>query len=469
MEAIVKPNKVALNVKPVFDKQRAFFFSGETRTLKFRIQQLKKLKKAIKKYEEQILKALATDLGKPRFEAFVTEVTFMYDEINHVVSNLEKWMQPQNIATPLVIQPGSSKLVYEPLGTVLIISPWNYPFQLAMAPLVGALAAGNTVFLKPSEKTPATALLIEDLINETFPEELVAIVQGDGAETIPPMLDNFRFNSVFFTGSVAVGKLIAQQAAKQLIPCVLELGGKSPCIIDKSAKLDISAKRIVWGKFVNVGQTCIAPDYLLVHESVKDELIKYLKKHIKAMFGDNPKESPDLGRIINGQRFNVLKSYLTQGDLIHGGSFDEEDKFIEPTLIDNITINDNIMQEEIFGPILPIMTYSTEAEAIDIIRENPYPLALYLFANNKKIEKIFFENISFGGGCLNNTLLHIANGDLPFGGVGFSGQGRYHGWYSFECMSHPKSLLSSLNYGELPLRFAPYNGTKEKIARLYFQ
>ncbi|MCL4111616.1 UNVERIFIED_CONTAM: hypothetical protein GTU68_002032 [Idotea baltica] len=469
METVLKPNRVAQNVKPIFDKQRKFFFSGKTKSFKFRKEQLKKLKKAIKQNEEQILKALATDLGKPRFEAFVTEITFMYEEINHVLASLEKWMQPQTVATPLVFQPGSSKITYEPLGTVLIISPWNYPFQLAMAPLVAALAAGNTAFIKPSEKTPATALLIEDMLNTTFPEELVAVVQGDGAETIPPMLENFRFNNIFFTGSVAVGKIIAQEAAKQLTPCVLELGGKSPCIVDKSAKIDVSAKRIVWGKFVNVGQTCIAPDYILVHESVKDELVAKLKKHITAMFGEDMQASPDLGRIVNEQRFDILHSYLSQGRILHGGKSDREDRFIEPTLIDNLKLDDSIMEEEVFGPILPIITYSSNEEAIDIIRRNPYPLALYLFANNKKVEKQFFENISFGGGCLNSTLLHIGNPDLPFGGVGYSGQGRYHGWYSFECMSHPKSVLTSSNYGELPLRFAPYNDIKEKIARFYFR
>ncbi len=469
MEAVVQLNSVAKNVAPVFEKQRKFFFSGETKSYKFRLSQLKKLKQAIKNNEEKILKALATDLGKPRFEAFVTEITFMYEEINHLMHNLEKWMQPKPIGTPLVFQPASSKIIYEPLGTVLIISPWNYPFQLAMSPLAGALAAGNTAFVKPSEKTPATAIVIEDILNETFPEELVAVVQGEGVKTIPPMLDNFRFNSVFFTGSVAVGKIIAQQAAKNLTPCVLELGGKSPCVVDKSANLDVSAKRIVWAKFINVGQTCVAPDYILVHKDVKEKFIAKIKKHIIEMFGEDAEKSPDLGRIVNSQRFEILKSYLAQGDILIGGQTNKEDKFIAPTVLDNVSLEGPIMQEEIFGPILPLVTYSSNDEAVEIIRRNPYPLAFYFFGNNKKAENFFIDNVSFGGGCVNNAIIHLANPDLPFGGVGYSGQGRYHGWYSFECMSHPKSVVKSANMGELPLRYAPYNSTKEKIARLYFR
>jgi len=467
MQAVVNPTDVLGEVSPIFKKQQAFYNSGKTLDYKFRVKQIKKLKKAIKDNEEAAIKALNYDLGKAQMEAYTTEVGFMYPEIEHVLANLKEWMRPEHVATPLALAPSSSKIMKRPLGQVLIIGPWNYPFQLMLAVLLPAIAAGNTAILKPSEFTPATNEVIKKIISDTFDEEYIAIVEGEGHVVLPPMIDNLKFNHIFFTGSVPVGAIIAEQAARHLIPCTLELGGKSPAIVDETANINIAAKRIVWGKFTNAGQTCVAPDYVLVHNSKKQQLVDGLKKHIVAAFGENPHQSADYGRIINERRFDALTEFLAEGNILYGGENDKTDKFIAPTLLDNVHMEDKVMKEEIFGPILPILTYENLDEVIDIIRQNSHPLALYLFTNKSSVEEKVMSQVAFGGGCVNDCLMHLGNPDLPFGGVGTSGQGSYHGKYGFDTFSHNQSIIKTPTLIDVPVRYAPFTNLKEKMVRMF--
>lgn len=456
-------------IREIFDIKRKFFDEGNTRSYEFRIEQLYKLKRVIKSNEREIIEALHKDLGKPEFEAFTSEIGVMYEEINYAVKNFKDWMKPEKVSTPLVMQPSKSVIYSEPLGVILIIGPWNYPFQLLLAPLVGAISAGNCAVIKPSDQSKHTSDIIKKLIEETFPREYISVVQGPGAMIGPMLIERFRFDYIFFTGSPSVGRKIAEMAAGNLTPVTLELGGKSPVIVDKDADIDLSAKRLTWAKYFNAGQTCVCPDYLLVHESIKSKFIDRMKHYIKEFFGDNPEKSNSYGRIINKKRFNILSDYLNHGNIIVGGQTNEADLFIAPTIIDNITLASNIMKEEIFGPILPVMTFKDITEVLTIVRKNPYPLAVYLYTNNEKSEKLIIENIQFGGGCINNSMMHLMNSNVPFGGVGFSGMGMYHGRYSFDTFSHKKSIVKTRPYLDQSLRYAPYNDHKMKLARKFFK
>jgi aldehyde dehydrogenase (NAD+) len=456
-------------IEKSFNMKREFFDDGNTRSYEFRIAQLVKLKEMIKKNEKEVLEALYLDLHKPAFEAFTSEIGIMYEEINYAIKHLKSWMKPERVNTPLVLQPSTTHVYSEPLGIALIIGPWNYPFQLLLAPLVGVISAGNCAMIKPSYQTKHISALVSKIIGETFPEEYISVVEGPGEMIGPMLIDRFRFDHIFFTGSPSVGKKIAAMAANHLTPVILELGGKSPVIVDKDANIDVAAKRLVWAKYFNAGQTCVCPDYLLVHESIKDEFLSKMKFYIKEFFGDKPIESESFGRIVNEKRFDILKEYLNQGNVIIGGEIDRESKFISPTIIDGINIDSKIMQEEIFGPILPVITYSDINEVVTIVRKNRYPLALYLFTKNKSIEKFILENIEFGGGCINNGIVHLVNSKMPFGGVGNSGIGRYHGRYSFETFSHKKSVLKTGEWLDPSLRYAPYNNKKLNIASKLFR
>lgn len=451
---------------PYIDK-RKFFDNGNTRNYEFRIQQLKKLKKSIQKYEDDIIKGLTLDLNKPIFESYTAEIGIVHQEIDFAIKNLKKWMKPKRVSTPIYLQPATSYIYPEPKGVVLIISPWNYPFQLAVSPLIGAMAAGNCILLKPSNQSKETEKIIEIIIHETFPKEYISVVKGPGSKVVTPLIEDYRFDHIFFTGSVSVGKKILELSAKHLTPVTLELGGKSPTIVHEDADLDLAAKRITWAKFYNCGQTCVAPDYLLVHESKKKGLVEKIKSYINIYYGDNPIESQNLGRIINENRFNRL-IYLLEGcKVTHGGIYESKDRFISPTLVEDINMDHPIMKEEIFGPILPILTYSHISEVIDIIKMNPYPLSLYLFTKDKEVENHIIENVQFGGGCINHLISHVANPHLPFGGVGFSGMGRYHSKYTYYTFSHEKSIFKSNNPLDTNILYPPYTEKKLKLAKKF--
>lgn len=443
-------------VQASYARKRAFFDAGNTRSYEFRIQQLTALRDCIHAHEIEILDALHMDMRKPRFEATISELVTLYDEIELTLANLKEWMQPTTVATPEMLSPGSSEIHREPLGIVLIIGPWNYPFQLALAPLVGAIAAGNCVIIKPSNETYHTALVIEKIISTAFAEEYISVVKGPGSAIGPLIIKNNRFDHIFFTGSPGVGKLIAGMAAQHLTPITLELGGKSPVIFDKYANIEVSARRLTWSKFFNAGQTCICPDYVLAHEDVKDQLIQEIQKNITVFFGEDPQKSPDLARVVNDKRFNALKQFLT-GDIVAGGKHDAKERYIAPTIIDNVSMDDPIMHDEIFGPILPILTWSAKNEALKIIRKNRYPLACYIFSENQETVNYFIERVENGGTCVNNCLLHVTNPELPFGGVGFSGMGRYHGRETFLTLSHSKSVLRVPTSADNTSIYAPYD------------
>lgn len=459
-----------VNFDEVLEKlknQRTFFNSGATKPYQFRRNQLKTFLKNLKHFEDDFAKALHQDLGKSKTESFITETGFVYPEIKHTLNNLSNWMEKNRVETPLAHFPSTSYTQPEPKGVVLIISPWNYPVNLALSPLVASIAAGNCSLIKPSEFTPNTNLVLQKFIAETFDENFVAMVEGPGEMVIPEMINNFRFDHIFFTGSPAVGRLVNINAAENLIPVTLELGGKSPCIVHSSAKLKVAAKRIISGKFINVGQTCIAPDYLIVHENVKPKLIEEMTKAIESFFGKNQQESENYGRIINSKRFKNLQKLLEGNEIIYGEKTNEETLFFGPTLIEG-KIDSPIMQEEIFGPILPIITYQNEDEIFEIIQKNPHPLSLYVFSENENFNQKITGGIQFGGGCINNTLVHIANPSLPFGGIMNSGFGRYHGKDGFLNLSNIKSITNTSSSIDIPLRYPPYSNFKEKVIKLFF-
>jgi aldehyde dehydrogenase (NAD+) len=450
MPEFVSDNNLAL--------MRNYFSSGATGSYSFRKQQLLALKKAVLKYEKEINEALFTDLKKSIEEVYATETGLLIAEINTALKNLRKWMQPESVATNLLNLPSSSKIYREPLGIVLIIAPWNYPFQLALIPLVGAIAAGNCIVLKPSELSPATSNIIEKIIKEIYSEEYVQVVQGVGGEIIPAMMNSFRFDYIFFTGSIPVGKIIYQLAAKDLIPVTLELGGKSPAVVEADANITVAARRIILGKFANAGQTCIAPDYILVDEKIKDAFIRKLKETIIYFFGDDASASYDYGKIISEKRFDKLKSYLQQGKIIFGGENDRSKLFIAPTIMEDVPPDSLLMTEEIFGPILPVFTFARCEDAVNIIQRNPKPLSLYAFTSDPKKENRWIEQISFGGGCINNACWHFANHHLPFGGIGHSGVGSYHGKYSFDTFTHKKAVMKTATWFDPDLKYPPYKG-----------
>ncbi len=452
------------NIGQLFSRMQVYFQNGNTQSYAFRKKQLLKLKNGIKKKEADIIQALFKDLHKPSLETYTNEIGFVYEEINYTLNHLKSWMEPESVSTPFIAQPSSSKIYKNPLGITLIIAPWNYPFQLMLSPLVGSIAGGNCTVLKPSEETPYTSEIIMQLIQEIFDEAYISVVTGEGATVVPHLME-FPFDHVFFTGSVSVGKKIMAMAAQNLTPVTLELGGKSPCIIDETANLTIAANRITWGKFINAGQTCVAPDYILVHKSVKEKLCTLIQKTALQFYGDNPQESPDYPRMVNHKRFDAVAKYLNYGNLIFGGEKDRENLYIAPTLVDGISLKDEIMQEEIFGPVLPVIEYENFADLPAMVNQFAYPLALYIFTNSKKNEKFIIENIRFGSGCVNDTLMHLSNPAIPFGGVGTSGMGRYHGKFSFDTFTHSKGMLKTTTWLDLPFRYPPY-GKKEKIVKM---
>ncbi|GEA26440.1 aldehyde dehydrogenase [Microcystis aeruginosa NIES-4325] len=439
-------------------KLRQYFASGATRSYQFRRQQLEKLKQAIIKYEAEVYQALYSDLKKSPEDCWITENGFLLVEINTALKNLRSWMQPKPVKTNLLNFPSSSQIIQEPLGVVLIIGAWNYPLQLLLVPLVGAIAAGNCAVLKPSEFASATEKLVVKIIEEIFPEEYVLIVPGDGAEVIPNMLDRFTFDHIFFTGSTRVGKIIYQLAAEKLIPVTLELGGKSPCVIEADANISVATRRIAVTKFSNSGQMCIAADYVLVHQSQQENFIRELANTIVNFFGEDARLSADYGKIINEKQFDRLIEFLKDGEIVFGGKTDRENLYIQPTLLTNISLDAPIMQGEIFGPILPIIAFSTFEEALAIIAKNPNPLAFYLFTTKAKNEKKWLESVQFGGGCINNNSFHFTNPSLPFGGRGNSGIGSCHGRFSFDNFSHQKAVMKTPLWFNPALKYPPFKG-----------
>lgn len=451
-------------IQKIVENQQRFYQSGVTRQLSVRISALKRLKTVLMKNEQQLTAALKVDLNKSAYETYASEIGIVLSEISFAIKHLKKWMKPVKVKTPLTHMGSKSMIHSVPYGSALIIGPWNYPIQLILAPLVGAIAAGNCAVLKPSELTPQTAQVISDLIEETFPPDYIAVVQGD-ADTTQSLLAE-PFDYMFFTGSVPVGKIVMEAAAQTLTPVTLELGGKSPCIVHADADLDLAAKRIAWGKFMNAGQTCVAPDYLYVHQSVKESFLKKLIQATQSLYGQNALENSEYTHIVNEKHFKRLKGYLSEGKIVHGGHVDDSSLAIEPTILEKVDWADTVMQEEIFGPIFPLIEYETLAEVMEGISKNPNPLSLYLFTQNQKIEDTIVQSVSFGGGCINDTIFHIISPYLPFGGVGSSGMGSYHGKASFDTFSHQKSIMTQTTRFDNPYRYPTAKNGLQVLRRL---
>ena len=440
------------------ERMRQFFESGKTRSYAFRREQLIKLKNAVRKFEEPLHEALYADLKKSPEECWVTETGFLQAELSNAIKNLKRWMQPELVPTNLLNIPSSSRVMKEPLGVVLIIGPWNYPLMLLLTPLVGAIAAGNCAVIKGSEFAPATASVIRQMMEENFDKEYIFFQDGDGATEIPAMMNHFSFDHVFYTGSTAVGKIIYRMAAERLVPVTLELGGKSPCVVESDAHIKVAARRIVQTKFSNAGQMCVAPDYVLVHAGIKEKLVAALKEAIGRFYGEQPEESYNYGKIINEKQFSRLIAYLDQGTIVHGGRTDKQQLFIEPTILDNVPLDAPVMQDEIFGPVLPLIPFQTSEEALAVIAKHKNPLAFYVFTSNVRTEKKWLEGVAFGGGCVNNASWHLTNHHLPFGGRGFSGTGHYHGRYSFETFSHKKAVMKTPAWFDPAIKYPPFKG-----------
>lgn len=432
--------------------------------INYRKKSLLKLLNAIVIHEDDIIKALYDDFKKPAFESVLTETNYILSELKSTIKNIHSWSKPSLILPSLLNFPSTDFIYKEPYGKVLVIAPWNYPFQLALSPLIAAVAAGNQVVLKPSELTPNTSSIINKIIHETFDENHVKVVEG-GVEVAQELLSQ-RWDFIFFTGSVAVGKIIAKAAAENLTPITLELGGKSPCIVEESANLKLAAKRIVWGKFLNAGQTCIAPDYLIVSEKVKSKLVALLKTEITLAYGENPEQSEDFARIVNPKNWARLTSMLENQTVLAGGKSTALDCYIAPTLLDYPKLDSLVMKEEIFGPILPILSYQNETNLHQIISKYEKPLSLYVFTDDKAFAKKIIQNYAFGGGCINDTIVHFSNNRLPFGGVGHSGIGAYHGKRSFDVFSHHKAIVKKANWLDIPIRYAPYKGKLKMLGKL---
>ncbi|WP_026695155.1 aldehyde dehydrogenase [Peribacillus kribbensis] len=437
--------------RSLMDRQRSFFRTNKTKEIAFRLNALKSLQSAVKQYENQLIAALKEDLNKSEFEAYSTEIGVVLEEIRFTLKHLRSWAKPRRVKTPLTHIGSKSYLYSEPYGTALIIAPWNYPFQLAAAPLIGAIAAGNCAVIKPSELTPKTSEVLARLIKEHFPEEYISVVLG-GVEASEALLQE-KSDYIFFTGSPAVGRIIMEAAAKNLTPVTLELGGKSPCIVHEDADIKLAAKRIAWGKYTNAGQTCIAPDYLYLHTSIRDSFLAAFKEAAADLFGLNPLENPSFTRIVSEKHFLRLQSLMGDGEIFLGGGTDKKRRVIEPTVLTNITWKDSIMQDEIFGPILPVLEYTNLDEVIEGIHHHPNPLSLYLFTSTPAVQEQVLNSISFGGGCINDTVYHFASPHLPFGGVGSSGIGAYHGKGSFDTFSHHKGVLKQTNLFDIPFRY----------------
>lgn len=452
-------------IPELLKSQHDFFQTGKTKDVDFRKQVLKKLLQTIQRKEDKICEALYKDFKKPKFESVATETAIVIKELKLAIKNIKHWSKPKRVPASLLNYPSSDWIYSQPYGTVLIIAPWNYPFQLVMSPLIGAVAAGNTVVIKPSEHAPHTAQLLEEIINSLFQKNHVALVQGDVA--VSQELLYHKWDYVFFTGSVPVGRIVARAIAEHLTPCTLELGGKNPTIVDETAKVKLAAKRIVFGKFINAGQTCIAPDYVLVHEKIKNTFITALKDEITRFYGINPKSSKDFARIINQKEYNRLLSLIDQEKIVIGGEMDPDDHYISPTVIVNPSLNSKIMQDEIFGPLLPVLVYQTENDIDLVLKKFPNPLSVYIFSTRKKFAEKMIQKYSFGGGTINDTLVHFINEKLPFGGVGNSGMGGYHGKYTFDTFSHKKSITKRANWLDIPLRYAPYKNKIRWLKRFF--
>lgn len=442
----------AERIVEIREKQRKYFHSGATLDVKARKAALKKFEQAVLKWEKPLCDALWADLHKSYEEAYLTEISILLGEIRTHIRKIGKWTRPQRKCTPLKLFPSSSRIVSEPLGTALIISPWNYPVQLLLTPLVGAISAGCTAVLKPSPYVPTVSKVIEDMICDTFPEEYVAVTQGH--RDVNGLLLEQRWDMIFFTGSPSLGRLVMASAAKNLTPVVLELGGKSPCIIDKDADIRTAAKRVAWGKSLNAGQTCIAPDYLMLHKDIKDSFLSALKAEFKALLGDDPQKSGHFVRIVNDKAFERIESYLKDGDIVFGGRRDRAERYFEPTVLDNVSADSPVMQEEIFGPIFPVQTFSDIDEVTEFVSSREKPLALYYFG--KQGDKVI-RTTSAGGTCINDTIMHIANENVPFGGVGMSGMGSYHNKLSFDAFTHYRAVISTPTCMDLPFRYMPYS------------
>lgn len=448
-------------------KQRAFFATGQTRKIDYRIEQLNRLRQVVLEKHAAIEESLYIDLKKSEFEAFVTEVTGAIDEIDSVVAQLASWTKPVDVPTPPLFGQTESKYYYEPYGTVLVLNTWNYPYVLCFKQLIGVLAAGNCCIVKPSEVTPTASNVLTDIIQTAFDEACCAAIECSVEEAAELLQERFDF--IIYTGGQRVGRIVAHAAAEHLTPTVLELGGKSPCIIDKSADIERSVATICWGKLLNAGQTCTAPDYIWVHKDVKDKLIDALIKQIVAFYGEDIKHNPDFGRIVNRRHFNRLQGLMKEGKIVFGGETDENQLFIHPTIIDGITWESDIMQEEIFGPLIPILTFEKIEEVVHQLSRAEHPLALYLYTTDKTLEELIINNVSFGGGCVNATLMHMLNVNLPFGGVGNSGHGNYSGRWSIETFSHKKSILNRALSDDPSPAFPPYEDHVKYVKQMYLE
>lgn len=446
-------NTCLQTIDNIVKEQKDFFASNTTLDIKFRKEQLKKLKSAIEKWEKPLCEALLIDLHKSYEEALMTELSIVTGEIKNHLAHIRNWARSRRKCTPLKMMPSRSRVISEPLGNALIISPWNYPVQLLLNPLVGAISAGCTAILKPSPYVPNVSKVIEEMIGETFDKKYIAVVQGN--RDVNNALLEKRFDIIFFTGSPELGRKVMKAAAENLTPVILELGGKSPCIVDAEADIKIAARRIAWGKTLNAGQTCIAPDYLLIHKSCKDEFIAEFGKAMKKLHGEDIRKSQHFVRMVSDKAFERVSGYLKDGTVVFGGKTDAKEKYIEPTLLANVSPDSPVMQEEIFGPILPMITFETRQEAISFIRNREKPLALYYFGKVKN-GKEFIRLTSAGGSCINDTIMHIANENLPFGGVGNSGMGHYHGKLSFDAFSHQRAVVTTTTLLDLPFRYMPY-------------
>ena len=456
-----------MSIESIVAASRAYFVQGETLDIAFRKDALRKLRSVILARESEINAALLKDLNKSPSESYMCEVGMTLAELNYVLDHVDRWAKKHPVLTPLAQFHARSFTVHNPYGVVLIMSPWNYPFMLTMEPLIGALAAGNCCVVKPSAYAPATSAMIREIVSSCFPPEYVAVVEG-GRKENQALLDQ-RFDYIFFTGGVTVGREVMRKAAEHLTPVSLELGGKSPCIVDATAKLDLAAKRLAFGKLLNCGQTCVAPDYLLIDRKVKDEFLVLLKKHITAMIGEDALKNDKYVRMISRRHYDRVLGLIDPAKVVYGGKGDEETLHIQPTIMDGVTSDDPVMQEEIFGPILPVIAYDTMDEAVAFVNKREHPLALYLFSEDKAVQERFLCSVPFGGGCINDTIIHLATSRMGFGGVGHSGMGSYHGIRSFKTFSHEKSIVQKSTWMDLPVRYMPYSNLKDKLLRIFLK
>ena len=454
-------------IRQIVEKQRAYFYTGATLPLKGRIRALKKLRTYIREHEAELNQAIREDLGKSAYESYMCETGLVLTEITYMLRHIRSFAREKTVYTPLAQFPSRSFVKPSPYGVTLIMSPWNYPFLLTIDPLADAIAAGNTAVIKPSAYSPCTSRAIRTMIRECFPEEYVAVVTGGRAENT--CLLNEPFDYIFFTGSQAVGKEVMAHAARHLTPVTLELGGKSPCIIEKTADLPLAAKRIVFGKYLNCGQTCVAPDYIYCDEEIRDRLVEEIRKQIRKQFGPSPLTNNDYGNIINEKHFDRIMGLIDPEKVVWGGKSDKSTRKIEPTLMNHVTFNDAVMQEEIFGPVLPVLTYDSLDAAIEKINSMPHPLALYLFTSDKQAAKKVMSRCGFGGGCINDTIIHLATSEMGFGGFGESGMGSYHGKEGFRTFSHNKSIVDKKTWLDLPMRYQPYKKFNEKLLHIFLR